>query len=432
MTNERPIADARCWLFNSADRPVDLYVNYHESPLTSITPTEDQGVFSIDSDANGVYGTYTFEARETGDNHEDPPLAAVSVEFQEGDSYAAAFRQVGDADYAFSIYRNDFSPSASTRFEIRHTGKPERIDWTLEPKAEADPSIPVDTRSGSLARGEWQQAIDVVENEYRLEIFSDDRVIAFRQDLELEANRMIVVYLADDPKWWYGSDQKEDHIFRQEYQIQTGPQRDDVVTQPAAPFSSTDSNRTIEFDCRPLELYHTNRTETEVAATDPDGIVSDLAIADVEPYSDGFAIPDESVDPGLAIGRPTTAALHVQPKVPPADYDVEIVSNPDGLGEQVTCTLPVTVRKITVQRLRDLVERYHEADEMTTWMRDELLDYLDDVTVYLDAGEHSEACEALKSVVTVVGEYKDSRIAPAAAVDFETETKAFRKRLGCG
>ena len=152
MTNERPIEDARCWLLNTADMEVAVHVNYHGSPLTTIKPEEDQPAFTIDSDASGIYGTYTFEAVEK-DDPDDTVLASVSVLFEEHDSYAAVFRQVGDAEYEFSVYENDFSPSGDSRFEIRHTGLAAEVDWTLEPKPEADPSIPDDDRSGTLQRG---------------------------------------------------------------------------------------------------------------------------------------------------------------------------------------------------------------------------------------------------------------------------------------
>lgn len=474
MTNERPIEDARCWLFNTADRDVDVHVNYHETPFATVRPEEDQPVFSVDSAANGTYGTYTFEARAPGDG---TLFASVSVPLEEGDSYAVVFHQVGDAEYAMAAYESDFSPSASTRFEIRHTGRPEEIQWTLAPKAEADPRIPVDERSGTLERGQWQQALDVVENEYRLEILVDGEVVAFRQDLELEANRMIVVYLLDDPQPWYGSDQKEDHILRQEYQIQTGDAKADIVTDPADPFSTSDENEPIQFDCEDVELYHTNRVETIIEATDPDGIVTDLGIADVTPDADGFVMPDENVDPAFAIGGTTTATLLMKPKVSPGSYDVEIISNPDTLGEQVTCVVDVEVKPITVERLRDLVTSYHEDGEMTDAIANELLALLNAAEGYLNPAETSQveslaqdilgliedflgsdlrtsleaeldalfeaagifpsedpasACDSLKRVVKVVGENKEEGISVEATVDIETETKALREYLGCG
>ncbi|MFD1647587.1 FIMAH domain-containing protein [Haloarchaeobius litoreus] len=431
MTNERPIEDARCWLLNTADMEVAVHVNYHGSPLTTIKPEEDQPAFTIDSDASGIYGTYTFEAVET-DDPDDTVLASVSVLFEENDSYAAVFRQVDDAEYEFSVYENDFSPSGDTRFEIRHTGLAAEVDWTLEPKPEADPSIPDDERSGTLQRGEWQQAIDVTENEYRLEVLVDGEVVAFRQDLELEANRMIVVYLVGDPKPWMGSDEKEGHIFRQEYQIQTGEHREDEVTPPADPYTETDDNQTIEFDLDPVELYHTNRTEVELAATDPDGIVDDLAIESAEPYSDGFVVPDESVDRAFAIGGETTATLLVKPKVPPASYEVDIVSNPGSLGERAVATLPVEVAPVTVDRLQVLVDAYHAGDEMTDAIAAQLTDVLEHADEHRQDGETAAACSDLKQVIDTVGEHKDEGISEPASLDIETEAKALRAYLSCG
>lgn len=431
MTAERPLEDARCWLFNTADRPVALSVNSHDEPFATIKPEEDQGAFTIDSDADGIYGTYTFEARPVG-GPDDPPLASVSATFEQHDSYALAFMQVGDAEYDMVVYENDFSPSGDTRFEIRHTGRPETIDWRLFPNAEADPRIPDDERRGTLARGEWQQAVDVTENEYRLEIVVDGEVVAFRQDLELEANRMIVVYLVDDPQSWDGSDRKEDHIFRQEYLIQTGPHREGVVTPPAAPYATEDTNQTIQFDVEPVERYHTNRTAVPIAATDPDGIVDDVAIAGIDPYSDGFAIPDERVDRAFAIGGTTDATLEVTPKVPPASYDVTIVSNPESLGERATCTVPIDVKAITIRRLHDLVTEYDDVGDMSRAIADRLHDLLDHASALLDADETASACDELKQVITVVDENKSEGVSEAATIDIETETKALREYSSCG
>lgn len=431
MTNERPINDAQCWLINAADKIVDIYVNYDEE-LTSVAPTEDGPVFSIDSDANRIYGTYTFEAREVEAGHNDPSLAAASVKFEEGDSYAAVFHQVGDTEYEMSIYKNDFSPSANVRFEIRHTARPEQIDWRIAPNEGADPDIPVDEREGTLERGQWQQALDVTENDYRLEVLVDGEVVALRQDLDFGHNRMIVGYVVNDPEPWMSSEQKESHIWRQEYQIQTGEQKENVVTPPAEPFSATNQNQTIQFDCNPLELYHTNLTETEIGATDPDGIVTGLSIGEVVPYSDGFDIPHETVERASAIGGATTATLRVTPKVPPTSYDVRLVANPEGLGERATCSVPIEVKQITVERLHYLVEQYHESGDINEAITNDLEGLLDDAAAHLADDETEQACNAFKEILTIVGANKAKGISVPATVDMETETKALHTRLGCG
>lgn len=431
MTNERPIEDARCWLINASEISIDVYVNYDDSPYLSIAPTEDGPQYSIDSDAGGVFGAYTFQVREEGDT-DDPPLAEASVQMEEHDSYSAVFHRVGEAEYELSIYENEFESSAATQFQIRHVAVPEPIDWSIAPKPEADPSIPVDERSGTLEHGQWQKAYDVTENEYRLEVEHDGEVVAFRQDLELELNRMIVVYVVRDPKWWMGSDQKEAHVLRQEYQIPTGEANPDMVTQPMSPYTQTDTNEPVTFDCGPIEQFETNHTTAEIAATDPDGIVSGLEISEVTPPSDGFLIPDETVDRASWFGHPTTGTLEVLPKVPPGEYEVEVVANGQSMGTTTTCVVDATVKEITTGRLHDLVDAYHDDGEMTDAIAADLHQYLDEATVHLSNGEVTEACADLKSAVTLVGEKKGEGITETATVDIETETGALRERLDCG
>lgn len=430
-TIERPRSTARCWYQNGADRPVDIYVNYHDEAYFTVKPEEDGPVFSVDSDASDLYGEYTFEARPK-DDPDGPVLAATSVMFEEGDSYTAGIHRVGETEYRLSIYENDFHPSDDSRLEIRHLAYPQAFDWRLFPKPEADPRIPEDERSGTLERGQWQKAIDVVPNEYRLEILVDGDVVAYRQDLELETERQITCYVVGDPKAWMGSDEKEGHIRRDEFQVPVGDDRDDVVTPPAAPHTTTDDNRTIQFEFDPVTMYETNWEAAEVGATDPDGIVNDMKVDDVEPSTDGFKIPDETVDRAWAIGGTTTGTLEIRPKVSPGDYDVRLLANHSSMGERVTATLPVEVKAVDLDRLRDLVTRYHDRGLIVDEYATDLHGFLDDAEAHLDAGETKAACAALKDVINLVGEYKDEGVDSIAAVDITEETRALRKHLGCG
>lgn len=431
-TIERPTQDAHCWFVNAADRAVDIYVNYADKPLiTDVAPEEDGPMFSIDSDADGIYGTYTFEMRPAG-RPDGPVLAQTSVLLRQVESYTGVFHELADS-YQLSIYRNDFRPSADARFEIRHNAKPEQIDWKLFPKPEADPRIPDDERSGTLERGQWQEAYDVIENDYRLEIYHDGDLVAYRQDLSLEHEREIVCYVVGDPKWWMGSDRKEAHIRRDEFQVQKREtHRDDITTPPAEPYTTTDDNQSPTIEVDDLSYYETNAAETDISATDPDGIVADLAVDTVDPYTDAFNIPDESLYQGFDIGDPTTGTLTVRPKAPAANYDVRILANPEGLGETVATNVSVEVKPVDIPRLHNLVDTYHAQDEIEDQYARDLHEYLDQAKTHLDASETSAACTDLKHVIDLVSEYKDAGVSETACVDITKETRALRSRLGCG
>lgn len=451
MTTERPEQDALCWFTNGADRTVDVHVNYRAEAYVTLDPQGDRPAFSVDSDADGLFGTYTFEARATDDS-DGEVLASASVEFEAGAVHTAVFHPVGEGEYRFSVYETDFSPSAASRFEIHHVGFPEQVDWRLAPKPEADPSIQVDERSGTLECGQWQRAVDVTANEYRLEVLVDGEVVAFRPDLELEGELLTACYVVGDPGPEMGPDAKQAHVFRDRYQIPAGEKRRDETTAPAEPRSTADDNRSVEFDADPPELFETDGHETAVEATDPDGIVAGLAVDAVEPATDGFRILEDGVTHPAEIGESMTATLAVSSSVPAGSYDVRLVANPEGLGERATATVPVEVKPMTADRLWAVVEGHHGGGRVTDDVAKELFGLLRDAGASPDEGALDELVDdvfdlfgaddgsaadsakdrrkALDEVATLVSERQGDGIDEVAADDVETKTEALLERLG--
>ena len=440
---DMPIEEARCWMINGTERPVDIFVNYADVPLISdVKPMEIGDVLVLDGTVDMPYGTYTFEARPK-DYYDGPVLASASVTIDEGDSYSAVLHRTDTFDYQMSIYRNDYSNTEDARVVVRHNALPETIEWRFFENEET-PRIPDDPRSGTLQQGQWQEARDVTEQDYVFEVLVDGQVAAFHENLEFEVETHYVVYVVGDPEPLYlpddppyeesrdGGLDEGQWLLVQAFEVFPGDDEPDVVTSPTEPLSATDDNQPIEFDCDPFTLYETNVVEQQVAATDPDGLVTGLAVESVDPVSDGFSIVDDSVHRAFAVGGTTVGTLRVASDVSPDTYEVTIVANPESLGAKARCTITVEVEKITIDRLRDLVERYHASGDIDEPFAGELLSKLDAAEVHLEEYEIFEACTALKEFIDVLGANKDKGIDETAHDDLQMETDRLRERLDCG
>ncbi len=440
---DMPIDEARCWLINGSQRPVDVYVNYADSPLaTDIKPRSIGNLVPISGKGDRPYGTYTLEFRDAGQPDSDV-LATASVDLDEGDSVSAVVHRVGEFDYQASIFVNDYSPSEEARVIVRHCAYPETIDWEFAQNGET-PRIPDDPRSGSLERGEWQTATDVTESDYLFEVLVDGEVAAFDPNYEFEVETTYVVYvvgdpeplhLAEDPPYPEAQDSGIDEsqwLLLQAFEVVPGTDEPDQVTAPEQPLSTTDSNAPIEFDCPSIDLYETNEREVEIAATDPDGIVTGLAIADVEPATDGFTIVDNSTDRAVLPGETTTATFRVAPDLPADSYDVTIEANPQSLGASATCTVEVEVEPVPIGRLYDLVDEYQLSGDVARVIATELNVLFDDATAQLDAGKPTQVCATLKQAADLVGSNKGTGVSEPAHNDLQREIGAVRTRLDCG
>lgn len=444
MVDEKdmPIEEARCWTVNGTDRTVDFYVNYASQPhVTDVEPLSIGPVLTLDGSIDRPYGTYTFEVRDSGEP-DGEVLAAASVPVDEGDSFSAVLHQVGADEYRLSIYTNDYSPSEEARLVVRHTAAHEEIDWKISQNGET-PCIPDDSRSGVLQRGQWQEATDVTESDYVMEVFVDGELVTVHVDLELEVETTYVVYVVGDPdpldvdpadNYAEARDSGADEgkwLLVQAFEVVPGADEPDVVTAPQEPTSVADDNSDIAFDCEPIDLYETNAREFEVSATDPDGLVTGLAIDQVDPPSDAFSIVDDSVDPSHSVGDAATATLRVEADVPPDSYDVRLVANPESLGARATCEIPVAVEPVPIARLYDLVDEYQLSDDVDQGLATELNVLLHDADGQLAGGDISQACSTLGAVLDVVGANKGTGISEAAHDDLQTEANAVRQRIGC-
>jgi len=440
---DMPLERARLWTINGTERSIDVYANYADQPLaTDIEATSIGSAIDISGEGDRPYGTYTLAARDAGEPDGDV-LASASVPVDEGDSYSAVLHRAGEFDYQMSIYRNDYSPSQDARVVVRHCAYPETIDWGFFENGET-PRIPDDPRSGTLSRGQWQEATDVTEQDYLFQVLVDGEVAAFDANYEFEVETTYVVYVVGDPEPLFLPDEppyeesqdsgidESQWLLLHAFEVFPGADQADTVTPPTEPVSTTDTNAAIEFDCEALRLYETNRLETEVRATDPDGIVTGLAIDAVDPPTDGVTVVDNSVDRAFHPGGTTTATLRVAPDVPPDRYEVRVIANPESLAQSATCTIPVVVDPIPVARLYDLVDRYQLSGDIDQGIATDLNVLLDDAAAHVAADKTSQGCAALKDVVTLLGDNKDVGVSETAHDDLQTETEALRTRLDCG
>jgi hypothetical protein len=165
---------------------------------------------------------------------------------------------------------------------------------------------------------------------------------------------------------------------------------------------------------------------------DPDGIVTDLSITDVVPYTGGIMIPDHGVNPSPEVGGTATAVVEVTDNVPPGHYEVTVTTNLRSLGQRVRCSVPVTVIPITIGRLRSIVDEYVQSGAMEVGVAGAILESLDRAEQNHAAGNDVAACADLKEALAMVGAAKEKGIDVPAAEHLEREIKALRANLGCG
>jgi hypothetical protein len=429
MTVEQPLNSAHVWWVNATSQPVDIYVNHADQPaLTDVKSLEIGPQFKVVGKDSTPYGTYTFSARPKADPSA-PALAAVSVAFEKGKSFSAVLQNTPSGGHQISVYENDFSASGGTsgRMTVRHNARPPQIAWRIRPK-ELKPEIPVDPRAGTLMTSRWQVATDVVQNDYRFEALVDGTVVAVHPNLALEHEKDRTVYVVGDPK----PTTLQRHVLQQEFQLPPGPAQPGEVTPPADPIWTTDENAAIVFTCEPLELWQTNPASIQITAVDPDGVVTNLSIDRVDPDGAHIVIAGNGAIPAPGVGGEARATVEVLTDVPTGDYDVTIVANRGSLGHRATCSLPVTVKPITIARLRSQVDQYDASGDFQAPVAHSLRGILVQAQQHLDGGDTAQACARLKDFLTLLASEKGKGVTQAAHDNLERETKALRTVLGCG
>lgn len=436
---ERLNDSSEIFVLNATTLPVDVFVNYEPQPTISdptplvgefanadeLTPT----VFVVKGTIQRPYGAYTFSVRTKGDAAGEV-LAAASIVLQQGHSFSGVFHPLPTDGHQFSIYENDLSDGSDARLTVRHSGRPQQVSWELQPNG--DPRIPPDQRSGTLQHGEWQIARNVIDNGYVIEFFVGGARVARFDDLRLAVGKNIIVYLignpqpADDPQLLLRP------VCYQELEFDPGAVAEAVTTSPAPPLSTSDTNAPIQFSCEAVELWQTNTATAMVSAVDPDGEVTNLSIDRVDPPVGGIDILGGAVTPAAAIGEPATAEVTFKSDLPGGIYQVRIVANRGGMGHHATCTLPVTVKPITIARLQDQVDVHQASGDIQDALADRLQAILVRAQQHLDAGDTSQACADLKDFLTAIGSEKGKAISDPAHDDLSQEMKALRSDLGCG
>lgn len=431
MTVEKPIGSAHVWLINATEEPVDVYVNYSEQPaITDLKGLEVGTEFQVKGKDATPYGVYTFSARPK-DRTTSDALASASIDFSEGRSFTAVLHHLPDRRHQMSVYENDFTPSDAPRMTVRHNARPEQLTWRIAPK-EPKVEIPHDMREGTLSNGEWQVATHVVQNDYRFEVFMKDQLVAEHTDLELEHEKDTTVYIVGDPYPTAVTGTLGRFIIEQEFKLPRGAPPAARVTQPAPPYSTGDHNLPIAFECPPFELWQTNRASPLVSAVDPDGVITDISIAGINPNVGGISIPDHGVTPATSIGGQATARLEVLGDVPAGSYEITLVTNNKSLGQRSTCVLAGEVLPITIERLRRVTAEYEQAGEIEADVSAALMSSLERAEQSVDSGNLDQACQAMKDAAALVGAEKDKAIGVAAAEHLEREISAYRSSLECG
>lgn len=436
---ERLFNSAEIYFINATARTVDVYANYLAQPTISdpkpliLSPTRDDldpPVLVVKDDYSSPFGVYTFSIRLKGDIGGEV-LAAVSINLQRTHSYSAVFHELEPGDFQLSVYENDLTDGALARMMVIHAAMPEEITWQLRPNGE-DPRIPPDERSGTLRQGEWQTAANIIDNDYIIEIFVDDQLVARNSDLDLAKEKTFVVIVYGDPQPATNEELLLRPMTYLELEFDPGEPEPSEISSPTPPLSISDTNAPVAFMCEPIEVWQTNESSTIVTATDPDGVVRNLSIDLVEPHVGGIDILGGNFTPSLAIGRPATAEVTLKADIPHGIYTIVIGANRGTFAQQATCSFEVLVMPITIDRLRAVVDGYRQSVDIELDMADALLALLDGAEEHLRAGNTQQGCQYLKDILTLIGAEKGKAVSDVAHDHVERETKALRGDLGCG
>ena len=429
---------AEIFLLNATSLSVDIYVNYQRQPtisdpraLVSDDASGDEmtpNVFVVQGTAARPYGTYTFSVRPKGDP-DAAVLAAASIGLEQGHSFAGVFHPAVGGGYRLSIYENELWPSVNGRLTVRNTTT-QTVSWRIMPNGEA-PLIPPDERSGTLPPGQWQTARDITDNDYVIEYFVDGRRVGWFPDLDLAAAKTFNVYMLGELVPTTDGDLLQRPVAFEELEFDPGERDPHIVTEPAPPLSTTDSNAPVEFSCEPLTLWETDPGAATVSARDPDGVVTNLSIDSIEPPVGGIHILDGAMVPSPGIGLPAAARIDVKDDIPDGIYTVQIAASRGSSAQQAVCALQLTVKPITIARLLDHVAAYRASGDIEEALGEDLRLTLRQAEMYLDADHVDDACVELERVLNMIGADKGKEISDTAADDLAAEAKALWTDLGC-
>jgi hypothetical protein len=221
-------------------------------------------------------------------------------------------------------------------------------------------------------------------------------------------------------------------MVQQELEYDVGILADPITTEPAPPFSTTDTNKPLEFDCAPVTLRETRGGSATVSAVDPDGWVQTLRVAGVVPEVDGFVINDDAVTTSTELGGPATATVEVDRALPEGKYAVTIDANDATLAQRGSCQLMVTIAGVSIDRLSDLIAGYSGSPSIEPSYASELTERLNQAATAASAGDTQRACRIVEQVLSGLGNAECGQITESAIKALEREGKALQADLGCG
>ncbi|MBK1667754.1 hypothetical protein CKO28_06870 [Rhodovibrio sodomensis] len=429
---EHPGKSAECWFVNALlDGAVDVYVNYARTPAAlEVGSQEMVRLLRLDGSERQPFQTHSVLVRWQ-DHARGRVLASASIELHAGRSFTAVLHPSDvPGSYRLSIYRNDFSPAGRACLEVRHVGFGPAIDWSLAPRRGTDITIPPDPRHGRLIRGQWQQAREVIENDYRLEARVQGRATSVLPQLQLVHERLTVAhYVGRSPSERRARGETAAWLVQQ-LRIPTGVPDQAGVTVPDKPASDTNSDHRIIFCAPPLPIVRTDAASAAVEARDPDGRVADLSIDRVDPDPGGITLPPETVVPSPGIGVPALGTLRIAADVPDGHYQVRVRANPaDALAESATFTVPLTVRPVTLRRLLRQVDRLCADGAMSHAAAHGLRQALHAAVDARAAGNPDALARPLARAAALIEAERGRGIAPGSANDLACQLAAFRRGL---
>lgn len=426
----RLLSTSELFLINGTQRPVDVYVNYEESPtLTSPVPLGLDITFVVDGTFRRPFDTYTFAVRPAGDPQADV-LASASVPMTLGKSYSGVFHELPDRTFRFSIFENDLSPGAGSRLTVRNCSPKPTITWALTDSGE-NPEIPKDPRDGALAAGQWQSAYEITENDYDFKIFEDGDIVARNVDLNLGLEEHIIVHLVGNPVATANSEALAATMVVQELEYDPGPGRGTIDTPAREALSYTDTNNSILFEIEPLDIYQTEAGSLKVTANDPDGSILQMELDSVRPLNSGITLIDSSVTTSTEPGEPGTAIIDVAADTAPGAYRVRVVANRETLATTAYGETVVTIRAVEPQRLIEQVNTFQAEGQITTPTADELKATAGKIEDQLNRANFSKATKTTETFLSLIADARDVTIDAPAADALEADANALIKNIDC-
>ncbi len=251
---------------------------------------------------------------------------------------------LGAAGYTLELYSNGAAAASQT---VALTGTVADGDVFVVSRADADPALVAQADLLAPAVANWN---------------GDDAVALRKAGAPLD----VIGQIGFDPgsEWGTGAASTMDNTIRRRSDVDAGDTDGSDAFDPAAewegfPINTLDGigahtftggggNQPVTVSCGgPLTTIAGTAASRVVTATDADGTVVDVAIADVNPAPSAGTIERTAFTPATAPGGTAEATVTVSADVPAGTYAVTVTAtNDDGTPQTATCTLSVSVQGI--------------------------------------------------------------------------------------